>query len=243
MGGCFQDSGATLKEVFRTLSNYHYSIFRIVPEGLLHFNDWEDSYENYLHSNYLAISADHSLNDGPAVSQKAVANTAEDVFKKILDSDDIFEGLSKYEQEFSEDLVNIIFQNFVCAKEENNEELTEGLFSLMEYIIAKIIKKSETKYTPENILSLLSQKRLWQPGDPLKVHLGNGSQHLSGFINIDQVFSVDSTNLSSSAELYANSSTINFPEQSIDELSVSHLLEKTQSYRLPGSIISMGRRG
>jgi FkbM family methyltransferase len=54
-GGCFKDSKATLKETFQLLGSYNFTIFRILPNGLMHFNYWKDEMENYLHSNYLAI--------------------------------------------------------------------------------------------------------------------------------------------------------------------------------------------
>jgi len=54
-GGCFIDARTTLKETVGLLKN-NYALFRIVPSGLLHMSEWIDEMENYLHSNYLAIS-------------------------------------------------------------------------------------------------------------------------------------------------------------------------------------------
>jgi hypothetical protein len=54
-GGCFKDSKATLREVFQLLGSYNFTIFRILPNGLMHFPVFLDEMENYLHSNYLAM--------------------------------------------------------------------------------------------------------------------------------------------------------------------------------------------
>ncbi len=53
-GGCYLDSKITLKQIFNILS-VNYLIYRILPEHLLEINQWNDKYENYLYSNYIAI--------------------------------------------------------------------------------------------------------------------------------------------------------------------------------------------
>ena len=54
-GGCFQNSGATLKEIYEMLTGHDFAIYRIIPEGLLEIPKWDNRLENYLHSNYFAI--------------------------------------------------------------------------------------------------------------------------------------------------------------------------------------------
>jgi FkbM family methyltransferase len=54
-GGCFKDSKATLREIFQLLGSHNFTIFRILPNGLMHFPVFLDEMENYLHSNYLAM--------------------------------------------------------------------------------------------------------------------------------------------------------------------------------------------
>jgi len=54
-GGCFKDSKTTLREIFQLLGSYNFTIFRILPNGLMHFPVFLDEMENYLHSNYLAM--------------------------------------------------------------------------------------------------------------------------------------------------------------------------------------------
>jgi len=56
-GGCFISASITLKKAVETLSQNEYSVFRIVPDGLLHLDIWQDEMENYIHSNYLAVSS------------------------------------------------------------------------------------------------------------------------------------------------------------------------------------------
>jgi FkbM family methyltransferase len=64
-GGCYKDSGITLEEVFRLLSSYGFSIFRIVPEGLIYLTHWFPEFENYVHSNYLAMNKNKSIQFEP----------------------------------------------------------------------------------------------------------------------------------------------------------------------------------
>jgi FkbM family methyltransferase len=53
-GGCYLDSNQTLKVAFDLLQ-LKYNIYRILSGGLLHLEKWNNKYENYLYSNYLAI--------------------------------------------------------------------------------------------------------------------------------------------------------------------------------------------
>lgn len=54
-GGCYTDSGTTLEQVIRLLTENHYAIFRIIPNGLIHISHWEPSLETFRYSNYFAI--------------------------------------------------------------------------------------------------------------------------------------------------------------------------------------------
>lgn len=53
-GGTYQDAKATLYEVYQLLTKNGYSVFRIVPEGLVAISKWYPELENYRYSNYLA---------------------------------------------------------------------------------------------------------------------------------------------------------------------------------------------
>jgi len=54
-GGCYIDSKTTLKSVYELLSELGYSVFRIVPKGLIKIVKWRDELENYRYTNYLAV--------------------------------------------------------------------------------------------------------------------------------------------------------------------------------------------
>lgn len=54
-GGCYIDAKTTLKSVFNFLTENGYLVFRIIPNGLVSINQWEDRLENYDLSNYFAI--------------------------------------------------------------------------------------------------------------------------------------------------------------------------------------------
>jgi len=55
-GGTYTDSKVTLKMAYDLLSQNNYSIFRIIPEGLVEISAWNEKLENYRYSNYLAIA-------------------------------------------------------------------------------------------------------------------------------------------------------------------------------------------
>ncbi|WP_068471345.1 FkbM family methyltransferase [Candidatus Protochlamydia phocaeensis] len=54
-GGCYLDSKATLKQIYEYLTLCGYSIYRIIPEGLIYIDQWRPELENYVYSNYFAI--------------------------------------------------------------------------------------------------------------------------------------------------------------------------------------------
>lgn len=53
-GGCAKDSNSTLKEMFEILQKNGYGVARIIPDGLILIEKWDDVLENYTHSNYFA---------------------------------------------------------------------------------------------------------------------------------------------------------------------------------------------
>jgi hypothetical protein len=73
-------------------------------------------------------------------------------------------------------------------------------------------------------LGVLAASGLWQPGLPLRLHLGCGEQHFPGYINIDyapahhQVMQV-------AADAYGNLLQLNFPAGSVDEIRLHHVFE------------------
>jgi FkbM family methyltransferase len=64
-GGTYPDAGITLRQVCQLLSSYGYTIFRILPDGLVHIRRWHDSLENNLYSNYLVVSPERINDYGP----------------------------------------------------------------------------------------------------------------------------------------------------------------------------------
>jgi FkbM family methyltransferase len=64
-GGTYPDAGITLRQVCQLLSSYGYTIFRILPDGLVHIGRWHDSLENNLYSNYLVVSPERINDYGP----------------------------------------------------------------------------------------------------------------------------------------------------------------------------------
>jgi len=54
-GGCYKDSGTTLREVYDLLSSFGYSLFKRTKKGLIKVEKWRDELEDFGYSNYLAM--------------------------------------------------------------------------------------------------------------------------------------------------------------------------------------------
>ena len=53
-GGCNIDSKTTLQQMYELLTSKGYSVYRIVPDGLVEIHTWDPQLENFQYSNYLA---------------------------------------------------------------------------------------------------------------------------------------------------------------------------------------------
>lgn len=65
---------------------------------------------------------------------------------------------------------------------------------------------------------------LWEPGRPLRLHLGCGEQHLEGYINIDYPQSHHSV-MQVRADIFADLNDLDFPPESVDEIRLHHVFE------------------
>lgn len=65
---------------------------------------------------------------------------------------------------------------------------------------------------------------LWEPGIPLRLHLGCGETRFEGYLNLD--YPPDSHNVMTvQADAYAEIMTLEFPSQSVDEVRLHHVFE------------------
>lgn len=55
-GGTYLDAGTTLKQIFDLLSQYRYSIFKILPDQLEYLPGFSPNYEDFQFSNFLAVN-------------------------------------------------------------------------------------------------------------------------------------------------------------------------------------------
>jgi FkbM family methyltransferase len=55
-GGTYKDAQITLEEVYTFLTSHDYSIFRMIPNGLIQISEWNPTLESYQYSNYLAVA-------------------------------------------------------------------------------------------------------------------------------------------------------------------------------------------
>jgi FkbM family methyltransferase len=75
-----------------------------------------------------------------------------------------------------------------------------------------------------DVLAQFQAARLWQPGQPLRLHLGCGEQYFDGYLNVD--FPPSShTVMKVRPDAYANLVTLDFPEGRVDEVRLHHVFE------------------
>jgi FkbM family methyltransferase len=55
-GGTYRDAHITLEQIYNLLHSNNYHVFRITPFGLIYLNEWQNNFENYRYSNYLAVN-------------------------------------------------------------------------------------------------------------------------------------------------------------------------------------------
>lgn len=79
--------------------------------------------------------------------------------------------------------------------------------------------------TGKNILTQFQENALYNPGKPLKLHLGCGSSHFSGYINIDYPPEDHTVQVSSGADIYGEITALAFEQNSIDEIRSHHVFE------------------
>ena len=93
---------------------------------------------------------------------------------------------------------------------------------------------NQTKFTDNAVASIdvvvdddlaqLTRAGLYQPGSPLRLHLGCGEQHLPGYINIDYPPSEHNV-MQVKADVFANITALSFPPGSVDEIRLHHVFE------------------
>lgn len=113
--------------------------------------------------------------------------------------------------------------------------IAEELFSLLEtsqdselwgdiYARSDLAISNTSTSKPSSVLLDLEMKRLFVPGQPLRLHLGCGEKLLSGYVNID--YPADEHNVMRvNADYEANITKLDFPPESVDEIRLHHVFE------------------
>ncbi|MHC4616155.1 MAG: methyltransferase domain-containing protein [Planctomycetota bacterium] len=74
------------------------------------------------------------------------------------------------------------------------------------------------------VMQQIKNAGLWQPGQPLRLHLGCGQRHYEGYINIDFPSSKHNV-IQVKADACADIRTLVFPAESVDEIRLHHVFE------------------
>lgn len=75
-----------------------------------------------------------------------------------------------------------------------------------------------------NDLESLAAAGLWHPGQPLRLHLGCGENHLAGYVNIDYPPQEHNV-MHLRADTFRDITRLNFPPGSVDEIRLHHVFE------------------
>lgn len=88
-------------------------------------------------------------------------------------------------------------------------------------------KVSRHEHLPaaEDFLTRLQQARLWQPGQPLRLHLGCGERRFDGYVNVDFPPAEHTVQASVAADIFADILTLDLPAGSVDEVRLHHVFE------------------
>jgi ADP-heptose:LPS heptosyltransferase/glycosyltransferase involved in cell wall biosynthesis len=85
--------------------------------------------------------------------------------------------------------------------------------------------QDEDMANESSILQELQQQGLWQPGTPLRLHLGCGKWHFDGYINIDYPLQEHTVVKRLGADYHADITQLRFPDHSVDEIRLHHVFE------------------
>ncbi|MBI5799635.1 MAG: glycosyltransferase [Verrucomicrobia bacterium] len=76
-----------------------------------------------------------------------------------------------------------------------------------------------------SFLAQLQQAHLWQPGAPLRLHLGCGEQRFDGYVNVDFPPAEHTVQTSVAADIFADIIRLDLPAASVDEVRLHHVFE------------------
>jgi len=79
--------------------------------------------------------------------------------------------------------------------------------------------------THKNTLDQLRMTGVWFDGQPLRLHLGCGERHLGGYVNIDYPSIEHTVQTKSAADVFADITALQFPDQTVDEIRLHHVFE------------------
>ncbi|MFZ5906228.1 MAG: methyltransferase domain-containing protein [Nitrospirota bacterium] len=85
-------------------------------------------------------------------------------------------------------------------------------------------EKQQTTPEKPRVMDQISSSGLWKDGQPLRLHLGCGEQHLDGYINIDYPPAEHGV-MKIKADIHADIIKLEFPPGSVDEIRLHHVFE------------------
>ncbi|UZP66893.1 methyltransferase domain-containing protein [Desulfovibrio mangrovi] len=92
----------------------------------------------------------------------------------------------------------------------------------------------------DDALWALKQAGLHTPGEPLRLHLGCGENHLGGYVNIDYPPAHHAV-MRPKADIFADIKTLHFPDNSLDEIRLHHVFEHFNRVEALGLLIRWHR--
>ena len=88
-----------------------------------------------------------------------------------------------------------------------------------------VTMQNKAAYKDGDIVTRLRSTGLWHDGQPLRLHLGCGENHFDGYVNIDFPPSEHTTQTRVAADLFADITLLDFPDEAVDEIRLHHVFE------------------
>ena len=105
-------------------------------------------------------------------------------------------------------------------------EMENSFFAMISKDVLRLRKDVKESLLPaaRNTLDKLAALKLWLPGQPLRLHLGCGKQHLPGYVNVDYPQSAHAV-MKVRPDYEADIMELEFPPESVDEIRLHHVFE------------------
>ena len=116
--------------------------------------------------------------------------------------------------------------NISLARKQVNEALEKNPdFRDAQTLRGNMDMQKDTADKNSDMMTRLRSSGAWRDGQPLRLHLGCGENHFPGYVNIDFPPSEHTVQTRVAADLFADITLLDFPDETVDEIRLHHVFE------------------